>query len=208
MAKKNLDHLFLEDGRRVTMDKRDGSVILSNDHGGCYYDGVVFNGQRIGYMEPHGQGWTAKALDGTTRLAKTKREVISWLMDTMPDTAPVHMPTMQEAIESLPAHLRGILEGDLTSQAMYIARVVRDAIEDFHVAHLSDAQMAKLNPLIRQGILDALVIMGRAQDHRDPLAIPAMKAIMFQAPPEYWEAPDADHAVSELEAISRVGHRK
>jgi len=190
------------------MDKRDGSVILSNDHGGCYYDGVIFNGQRIGYMEPHGRSWTGKALDGTTQFAATKREVIAWLMESMPDTSPVQMPTMQEAFESLPAHVRGILEGDLTSQAMYVARVVRDAIEDFHVAHLSDDQMAELNPLIRQGILDALVIMARAKDHRDPLALEAMTAMTFQAPPEYWEAPDPDHAVSELEAISRLGRRK
>ncbi len=151
MAKKNLDHLFLDDGRRVTMDKRDGSVILSNDHDGCYYDGVIFNGQRIGYMEPHGQGgWTAKALDGATRFVSTKREVIAWLMRSMPDTSPVRMPTIHEAFESLPAQVRGILEGDLTSQAMYVA-------------------------------------------------------MTFQAPPGYWEPPDPDHAVSELETISRFG---
>ena len=45
----------------------------------------------------------------------------------MPDTSPIHLPTMQEAFQSLAAHVRGILEGDLTSQAMYVARVVRDA---------------------------------------------------------------------------------
>jgi hypothetical protein len=212
MAKKNLDHLFLENGRRVTMDKRDGSVILSNDHDGCYFDGVIFNGQRIGYMEPDGRGWTAKTLDGTTQFASTKREVIAWLMESMPDTSPVHMPTIgeavQEAFDSLPAHVRGILDGDLTSQAMYIARVVRDAMEDFHVAHLSDDQMAELNPLIRQGIFDALVIMARANDHRDPLALAAITAMTFQAPPDYWEAPDRDHAVSQLNTISRLGRRK
>jgi hypothetical protein len=210
MAKKNLDHAFLEDGRRVTMDKRDGSVILSNDHDGCYYDGVIFNGKRIGYMERAATGWTAKALDGTTRSLGTRSDAIDWLMSTT-DTSPVHMPTigeaLQEAFESLPTHVRGIMEGDLTAQAMYIARVVRDAMEDFHVAHLSDVQMAELNPLIRQGILDALVIMARANDHRDPLALAAISAMTLQGPPSYWEVPDPDHAVSQLATISQLGRQ-
>lgn len=36
--------------------------------------------------------------------------------------------------------------------AMYIAMVVRNAMEDFHAKHLSDTQMAELNPIIRNAI--------------------------------------------------------
>ena len=37
-----------------------------------------------------------------------------------------------------------------------IAMIVRNEMEDFHVAHLSDKQMAELNPLVRKGIYNAL----------------------------------------------------
>lgn len=35
---------------------------------------------------------------------------------------------------------------------MLVAMSVRNAMEDFHVANLSDEQMAELNPIIRQAI--------------------------------------------------------
>ena len=37
-------------------------------------------------------------------------------------------------------------------RAMYIAMVVRDAMENFHHKHLSDEQMKELNPTIRNAI--------------------------------------------------------
>lgn len=40
--------------------------------------------------------------------------------------------------------------------AKYIAKVVRNEMEDFHAEYLSDAQMKELNPLIRNAICTAL----------------------------------------------------
>jgi hypothetical protein len=75
----------------------------------------------------------------------------------------------QQLYESLPAQIRDALEGHTVLRAMFIARVVRDAMEDFHVEHLSDDQMAQLNLIIRQAITDALVVLDRADDPLDEL---------------------------------------
>src|SRR5262245_60252351 len=45
---------------------------------------------------------------------------------------------------------------DREDAAMYVAMVVRNALEDFHCRHLSDEQMKELNPLIRNAICTAL----------------------------------------------------
>ena len=37
-------------------------------------------------------------------------------------------------------------------QAKYISIVIRNAMEDFHTKHLSDAQMKELNPIIRNAV--------------------------------------------------------
>ena len=39
--------------------------------------------------------------------------------------------------------------------AMYIASVVRNAMEDFHGRHLSDEQMKELNPIVRNAWLSS-----------------------------------------------------
>ena len=39
--------------------------------------------------------------------------------------------------------------------AMYLASVVRNAMEDFHCRYLSDEQMKELNPIIRNAIYTA-----------------------------------------------------
>lgn len=45
---------------------------------------------------------------------------------------------------------------DITEQnrhmAKFVAIVVRNALEDFHAKYLTDAQMAELNPIIRNAI--------------------------------------------------------
>lgn len=38
---------------------------------------------------------------------------------------------------------------------MFMAMVVRNALEDFHVQHLSDDEMRLLNPIIRSAIATA-----------------------------------------------------
>jgi hypothetical protein len=40
--------------------------------------------------------------------------------------------------------------------AMYVAHVVRNAMEDFHCKYLGDEQMKELNPIIRNAICSAL----------------------------------------------------
>jgi hypothetical protein len=66
---------------------------------------------------------------------------------------------------------------------MVIAKIVRDAMEDFHVKHLSDEQMRELNPIIRNAIATALHAIAH---HADPRA----KAYLsVNPPPDYWEAP-------------------
>jgi len=55
--------------------------------------------------------------------------------------------------------IQALLSNDLNtlkSFAMIVAHEVRNNIEDFHVAHLSDKQMKELNPLIREGIFNTL----------------------------------------------------
>ena len=71
--------------------------------------------------------------------------------------------------------------------ALYMAMVVRNALEDFHARHLSDDLMRELNPIIRDGIYTAL--------HAARLApsIPGADAFVhFQKTmiPKYWEDPE------------------
>jgi hypothetical protein len=70
--------------------------------------------------------------------------------------------------------------------AMYIAMVVRNAMEDFHAKHLSDTQMAELNPIIRNAIYTALYVIDRR--HSDLRAKASMK-FTYDMIPSYWELP-------------------
>jgi len=77
---------------------------------------------------------------------------------------------------------------DLSSaqrRAMYLAIVVRNAMEDFHVAHLSDAQVRELNPIIRNAIYTGLKAL-EANDRRAQLFLAFNAATI----PDYWEAPE------------------
>lgn len=47
-------------------------------------------------------------------------------------------------------------EPGLQRFALYIAMVIRNELEDFHCAHLSDSQMAELNPIVRDAVYSAL----------------------------------------------------
>ena len=40
--------------------------------------------------------------------------------------------------------------------AMFLAMVVRNAMEDFHCQHLTDEQMRELNPIVRNAIYTGL----------------------------------------------------
>jgi len=71
--------------------------------------------------------------------------------------------------------------------SMYIAMAVRNAMEDFHVEHLSDEQMAELNPIIRNAIYTALYVMDRR--HKDLRCFTWFK-FTSSLIPAYWELPE------------------
>ena len=69
--------------------------------------------------------------------------------------------------------------------AMYIAKVVRNAMEDFHVKNLSDEQMAELNPIIRNAIYTALY----AKDRKFDLLARMFVMHINLTIPDHWELP-------------------
>ncbi|KQR86997.1 hypothetical protein ASF96_10170 [Microbacterium sp. Leaf179] len=77
--------------------------------------------------------------------------------------------------------------------AMLIAMNVRNAMEDFHVEHLSDKQMAELNPIIRQAIFDTLVMVEQIDDSDRAGSL----TWLIRMIPEYWEIPNAGHRITE-----------
>lgn len=77
-----------------------------------------------------------------------------------------------------------------------IAIVVRNNMEDFHAeGNLSDEQMARLNPLIREGTFNALFAIAHC-DKDDSLK----KYIDYhlQSIPDYWEDPEL---IDKLQAV-------
>jgi len=78
--------------------------------------------------------------------------------------------------------------------AMYIAMVVRNAMEDFHCTHLSDEQMAELNPLIRNAIYTALWALHESAGDTEPNCFLARAFVVHTRLriPEYWELPELD----------------
>ncbi len=78
--------------------------------------------------------------------------------------------------------------------AMYIAMVIRNAMEDFHCEHLSDEQMAELNPLIRNAIYTALWALHESAGDTEPNCFLARAFVVHTRLriPEYWELPELD----------------
>ena len=64
--------------------------------------------------------------------------------------------------------------------------VVRNAMDDFHFRHLSDAQMQELNPIIRDAICTAVHAMGNRRQSRTAGEFVRMTLRMI---PDYWEEP-------------------
>jgi len=76
---------------------------------------------------------------------------------------------------------------DMKQFAMLIASVVRNAMEDFHVKHLSDEQMKELNPIIRNAIYTAI----DAFNHYE--RVPESRRFVdanLRLIPQYWEPPE------------------
>lgn len=67
---------------------------------------------------------------------------------------------------------------------MFLAMVVRNAMEDFHHKYLTDEQMKELNPIIRNAIctgLHALRYCGESEGAR------AFVSFQTRSIPKYWE---------------------
>ena len=70
--------------------------------------------------------------------------------------------------------------------AMYIAIVIRNAMEDFHCEHLSDDQMKQLNPIIRNAVCTALhTFQNYERSPRDRQFMDFQLRLI----PKYWESP-------------------
>jgi hypothetical protein len=59
-----------------------------------------------------------------------------------------------------------VLDDETAGIAMVVAMAVRNEMEDFHHEHLSDEQMAELNPIIRNAIATALFSLAHPDDPR------------------------------------------
>lgn len=68
-------------------------------------------------------------------------------------------------------------EEDLKRSAMYLAKAVRNEIEDIHVEFIPDSAMKKFNTAVRNGIFKALLFADIAEWRS------------FHQPPPYWEEP-------------------
>jgi hypothetical protein len=82
---------------------------------------------------------------------------------------------------------------------LLIAMHVRNEMEDFHVEHLSDAQMKQLNQIIRQAIFD-VVSFTNEQPGTEVAKKQAAQAIdwLVKMVPDYWEIPEKTSGSLEL----------
>ena len=71
-------------------------------------------------------------------------------------------------------------------RAKLFAMIVRNAMEDFHVEHLSDDQMRDLNPIIRNAICTGLHMIENMNDDRVKGYFEFQKMLI----PNYWEEPE------------------
>ena len=81
--------------------------------------------------------------------------------------------------------------------AVFVAIVIRNAMEDFHHEHLSDEQMKELNPIIRNAIYTAL----HAQEQGAKGSKAAISFIEYSARmvPAYWEKPELLEDYTQLQ---------
>ena len=75
----------------------------------------------------------------------------------------------------------------LKLETMFIAMVVRNAMEDFHHKYLSDAQMKELNPIIRNAVFTALYAEKTIAESNRSLEFVSYHMEMI---PNYWEQPE------------------
>lgn len=75
---------------------------------------------------------------------------------------------------------------ETSAEAMFVSMVVRNAMEDFHAKHLSDAQMAELNPIIRNAVVSALDAFRKRDQHPGAALFYQFNKAMI---PDFWEPP-------------------
>jgi len=66
----------------------------------------------------------------------------------------------------------------------YIASVIRDAMEQFHIDHLTDEEMKKLNPILRNAIYSALYAYDNSEKSEKAKRFVEYHISMI---PQYWE---------------------
>ena len=71
--------------------------------------------------------------------------------------------------------------------AIYLASVVRNAMEGFHCKHLTDAQMRELNPIIRNAIYTGLQALSHYHKSTGARAFVEHQRALI---PHYWEPPE------------------
>jgi hypothetical protein len=82
--------------------------------------------------------------------------------------------------------------------ALYIAMVIRNALEDFHCWYLSDEQMRELNPIVRNAVCTALHAVKRSSVSQGARSFLDFHTRMI---PEYWERPVLLDDFLEIEAL-------
>jgi len=83
---------------------------------------------------------------------------------------------------AMPTNLETMKEWQMKAIAKAIAMIVRNGMEDLHAdGEISDALMAKLNPVIRNGIYSGLHALGDGH----PIYILFALSLI----PKYWEQP-------------------
>src|SRR5215216_3852379 len=91
-----------------------------------------------------------------------------------------------------------VLTDDTRQTVMIIAMAVRNAMEDFHCQHLSDAQMKELNPIIRNAVCTALHAVKRYDQSKGAQSFVNFHTRMI---PTYWERPVLLDDFLEMEAL-------
>lgn len=87
------------------------------------------------------------------------------------------------------------LHADDILVAKIIAMAVRNAMEDFHVAHLADEQMRELNPIIRNAIVTALHAIRHMNKDKASAAYVRFQERLI---PDYWEQPELNEEFLHL----------
>jgi len=88
----------------------------------------------------------------------------------------------------IPSLLDSVEITSLKGLSLFVAALVRNEMEAFHVEHLTDSQMKILNPIIRNAIYSGLTAWEVAK--KDPLAKEFISMYLSRFIPNYWEEPE------------------